>query len=115
MHVGTFTPEGTYAAAQAKLPHLLDLGVTHLELMPLATFPGRRGWGYDGVDLYAPFPAYGTPAQLAAFVQACHAWGRRAAGRGLQPLWGPTEIIWRQFGPYFTDHYKTGLGRRDQL
>jgi len=58
LHIGTFTPEGTYAAAQAKLPHLATLGVTHVELMPLATFPGRRGWGYDGVDLYAPFPLH---------------------------------------------------------
>src|SRR5260370_17511265 len=72
VHIGTFTSEGTYAAAQAKLQHLSDLGVTHVELMPLATFPGRRGWGYDGVDLYAPFPAYGTPQQLGSFVPACH-------------------------------------------
>ena len=72
LHLGTFTPEGTYAAAQRKLPYLAELGVTHLELMPLATFPGRRGWGYDGVDLFAPFPAYGTPQELAGFVHACH-------------------------------------------
>ena len=54
LHVGTFTPEGTYAAVAAKLDHLVSLGVTALELMPLADFPGRRGWGYDGVDLFAP-------------------------------------------------------------
>ena len=54
MHVGTFTPEATYAAARSRLEHLATLGVTHLELMPLASFPGKRGWGYDGVDLFAP-------------------------------------------------------------
>ena len=73
LHLGTFTPEGTYAAAQARLPHLFELGITHVELMPLAAFPGERGWGYDGVDLYAPFSGYGTPWELAAFIRACHA------------------------------------------
>ncbi len=89
LHVGTFTPEGTYAAAQAKLAHLIHLGITHVELMPLATFPGRRGWGYDGVDLYAPFPAYGTPQELAAFVDACHA-------LGLAVL---LDVVYNHFGP----------------
>ncbi len=110
MHVGTFTPEGTYTAAQGKLAHLLQLGITHIELMPLATFPGARGWGYDGVDLYAPFPAYGTPQQLAAFVRSCHE-------RGLQVLLdvvynhvGPDGNYLGQYGPYFTDRYKTGWG-----
>ena len=78
----------------------MDLGVTHLELMPLATFPGRRGWGYDGVDLYAPFPAYGTPQELAAFVQACHARGHRACcWTWSTTIWVPTEIIWRSTVP----------------
>jgi len=110
LHVGTFTPEGTYAAAQAKLPHLAQLGVTHVELMPLATFPGRRGWGYDGVDLYAPFPAYGAPPQLAAFVQACHA---RGIGVLLDVVYnhlGPDGNYLAQYGPYFTDRYKTNWG-----
>ena len=61
MHVGTFTPEGTWEAAIAQLPHLAGLGVTVLELMPVAEFPGRFGWGYDGVDLFAPTRLYGTP------------------------------------------------------
>ena len=69
LHIGSFTPAGTYDAAAGRLQYLADLGVTHVELMPLATFPGRRGWGYDGVDLYAPLPAYGTPAQLARFIE----------------------------------------------
>jgi maltooligosyltrehalose trehalohydrolase len=110
LHVGTFTPEGTYAAAQAKLPHLVQLGVTHIELMPLASFPGRRGWGYDGVDLYAPFPAYGTPQELVSFVQSCHA---RGIGVLLDVVYnhlGPDGNYLAQYGPYFTDRYKTGWG-----
>jgi maltooligosyltrehalose trehalohydrolase len=110
MHVGTFTPQGTYLAAQSKLAHLLDLGVTHLELMPLATFPGRRGWGYDGVDLYAPFPAYGTPQELAAFVQACHAVGIAVLLDVVYNHLGPDGNYLAEFGPYFTDHYKTPWG-----
>ena len=110
LHVGTFTPEGTYAAAQSKLPHLYELGVTHLELMPLATFPGQRGWGYDGVDLFAPFPAYGTPAQLAAFVRACHACGLAVLLDVVYNHFGPDGNYLASYGPYFTDRYKTGWG-----
>ena len=61
MHVGTFTPQGTYRAAIERLPYLRDLGVTSIELMPLADFPGERNWGYDGVRLYAPARVYGSP------------------------------------------------------
>jgi maltooligosyltrehalose trehalohydrolase len=110
LHIGTFTPEGTYAAAQAKLPHLAQLGVTHVELMPLATFPGRRGWGYDGVDLYAPLPAYGTPPQLASFVQACHARGMGVLLDVVYNHLGPDGNYLAQYGPYFTDRYKTNWG-----
>jgi maltooligosyltrehalose trehalohydrolase len=110
MHVGTFTPEGTYAAAQAKIPYLAGLGVTHLELMPVATFPGRRGWGYDGVDLYAPFPAYGTPAELAAFVQACHAQDLCVLLDVVYNHLGPDGNYLAQYGPYFTDRYETPWG-----
>jgi maltooligosyltrehalose trehalohydrolase len=110
IHVGTFTPEGTYAAAQAKIPHLTGLGVTHLELMPLATFPGRRGWGYDGVDLYAPFPAYGTPAELASFVQACHAHGLGVLLDVVYNHLGPDGNYLALYGPYFTDRYETAWG-----
>jgi len=110
LHVGTFTPEGTYAAAQTKLPHLCDLGVTHLELMPLATFPGQRGWGYDGVDLFAPFPAYGTPSELAAFVRACHACGLGVLLDVVYNHLGPDGNYLASYGPYFTDRYKTGWG-----
>jgi maltooligosyltrehalose trehalohydrolase len=110
MHVGTFTPEGTYAAAQVKLPHLVSLGVTHVELMPLATFPGRHGWGYDGVDLYAPLPAYGTPQDLARFVDACH---EQRLGALLDVVYnhlGPDGNYLGCYGPYFTDRVKTAWG-----
>jgi maltooligosyltrehalose trehalohydrolase len=110
LHVGTFTPEGTYTAAQAKLPHLVQLGVTHVELMPLAAFPGRRGWGYDGVDLYAPFPSYGTPQELASFVGACHGQGLGALLDVVYNHLGPDGNYLAQYGPYFTDRYKTGWG-----
>jgi maltooligosyltrehalose trehalohydrolase len=110
LHVGTFTPEGTYAGAQAKLPHLVRLGVTHVELMPLATFPGRRGWGYDGVDLFAPFPAYGTPRELAEFVGACHTMGLGVLLDVVYNHLGPDGNHLAQYGQYFTDRYKTGWG-----
>jgi maltooligosyltrehalose trehalohydrolase len=110
LHLGTFTPEGTYAAALRKLPYLAGLGVTHLELMPLATFPGRRGWGYDGVDLFAPFPAYGTPSELAGFIRACHSQGLAVLLDVVYNHLGPDGNYLAQYGPYFTDHYKTGWG-----
>jgi maltooligosyltrehalose trehalohydrolase len=110
LHVGTFTPEGTYAAAQTKLSHLVDLGITHVELMPLATFPGRRGWGYDGVDQFAPFPAYGTPQDLAAFVDACHALGLAVLLDVVYNHLGPDGNYLARYGPYFTDKYRTPWG-----
>jgi maltooligosyltrehalose trehalohydrolase len=75
LHVGAFTPEGTFDAAATRLPELAELGVTAVELMPVATFPGERGWGYDGVLTYAPHRAYGGPHGLARFVDAAHAAG----------------------------------------
>lgn len=89
LHVGTFTPEGTFASARARLPYLADLGVTAVELMPLAHFPGQRGWGYDGVLLFAPQPAYGTPDELRALVDAAHA-------LGLMVL---IDVVYNHFGP----------------
>ncbi len=75
LHLGTFTPEGTFEAAARRLPRLADLGVTAVEVMPVAHGPGRRGWGYDGALLFAPHPAYGTPDQMRAFVEAAQACG----------------------------------------
>ncbi|MGB3554774.1 MAG: malto-oligosyltrehalose trehalohydrolase [Jannaschia sp.] len=88
-HIGTFTPEGTFRAAIDRLDHLVDLGVTALELMPVATFGGERGWGYDGTLLYAPHRAYGTPDDLRALVDAAH-------GRGLMLL---LDVVYNHFGP----------------
>jgi maltooligosyltrehalose trehalohydrolase len=110
LHVGTFTPEGTYAAAAERLPALAELGVTHVELMPLATFPGRWGWGYDGVDLFAPHPAYGTPDELKAFVQSCHALGMAAVLDVVYNHLGPDGNYLGGFAPYFTDRYRTPWG-----
>ncbi|HTV78867.1 MAG TPA: malto-oligosyltrehalose trehalohydrolase [Steroidobacteraceae bacterium] len=110
LHVGTFTPEGTYAGAQRRLPHLSALGVTHIELMPLATFPGRHGWGYDGVYLFAPQPSYGTPAELAQFVAAAHAQGMAVLLDVVYNHLGPDGNYLGQFGPYFTDRVRTGWG-----
>jgi maltooligosyltrehalose trehalohydrolase len=89
IHVGTFSPEGTYAGVAARLPALRDLGVTAIELMPLAAFAGSRGWGYDGVALYAPFAGYGTPDQLRALVDEAH-------GLGLAVF---LDVVYNHFGP----------------
>jgi maltooligosyltrehalose trehalohydrolase len=110
LHVGTFTPAGTYAAAEARLEHLQALGITHVELMPLATFPGRRGWGYDGVDLFAPLPAYGAPRELAHFVDACHERGLAVLLDVVYNHLGPDGNYLGCYGPYFTDRVKTPWG-----
>jgi malto-oligosyltrehalose trehalohydrolase len=89
LHLGTFTPEGTLAAAAAKLPYLADLGITAVELMPLAAFAGSRGWGYDGVLPYAVHESYGTPEDLAAFVARAHAHG----------LMVFLDVVYNHFGP----------------
>jgi malto-oligosyltrehalose trehalohydrolase len=72
LHVGAFTPEGTFIAAAEKLDHLAELGVTAVEIMPVGDFPGRWGWGYDGVLPYAPDASYGRPEHFKAFVEAAH-------------------------------------------
>jgi maltooligosyltrehalose trehalohydrolase len=110
LHVGTFTPAGTYVAAEAQLEHLQALGITHVELMPLATFPGRRGWGYDGVDLFAPLPAYGAPRELAHFVDACHERGLAVLLDVVYNHLGPDGNYLGCYGPYFTDRVKTPWG-----
>ncbi|MEY6432200.1 malto-oligosyltrehalose trehalohydrolase [Thioalkalicoccus limnaeus] len=110
LHVGTFTPEGTFDAVIGKLDHLVELGLTHLELMPVQEFPGERGWGYDGVDLFAPHHAYGGPDGLKRLVDACH---RRGLAMLLDVVYnhlGPDGNYLGRFGPYFTDAYSTPWG-----
>ncbi len=110
MHVGTFTPEGTLDSAVGRLDHLVSLGVGMVELMPLATFPGRYGWGYDGVGLYAVHEPYGGPQALCRFVDACH---QRGLGVFLDVVYnhlGPSGNHLSEFGPYFTDRYGTPWG-----
>ncbi|MGE5547766.1 MAG: malto-oligosyltrehalose trehalohydrolase [Solirubrobacterales bacterium] len=112
LHVGTFTPEGTFRAAIAKLDYLVSLGVTAVELMPLAEFPGARGWGYDGVLLYAPEASYGRPEDLKALIDAAHA-------KGLMVF---LDVVYNHFGPegnylhatarrFFTDRHHTPWGQ----
>ncbi|HEX2570694.1 MAG TPA: malto-oligosyltrehalose trehalohydrolase [Polyangia bacterium] len=89
LHIGTFTPEGTWQAATERLGDLVDLGVTALEVLPVAEFPGRFGWGYDGVDLYAPYHLYGTPDDMRRFVDRAH-------GLGLAVL---LDVVYNHLGP----------------
>ena len=89
LHVGCFTPEGTFAAAATRLDHLAGLGVTAIEIMPVAQFSGARGWGYDGVLPYAPHPAYGSPNDMRAFIDEAHA-------RGIMVL---LDVVYNHFGP----------------
>jgi 1,4-alpha-glucan branching enzyme/maltooligosyltrehalose trehalohydrolase len=89
MHVGTFTQEGTYAAAADRLVELAALGITAIELMPLSAFPGAFGWGYDGVLPFAPYPGYGSPADLKRFIQAAHRLG----------LMVFLDVVYNHFGP----------------
>jgi maltooligosyltrehalose trehalohydrolase len=110
LHVGTFTDEGSFEAVIPRLDHLVDLGISVVELMPVAEFPGRRGWGYDGVDLYAPHHAYGGPDGLKRLVDACH---HRGLGVVLDVVYnhlGPAGNYLPRFGPYFTDRYRTPWG-----
>lgn len=110
LHVGTFTPEGTFEAAIERLDYLRDLGVTHVELMPVNEFSGRRGWGYDGVDLYAPHHAYGGPEGLKRLVDACHGCGLAVLLDVVYNHLGPAGNYLNRFGPYLTDWYKTPWG-----
>ncbi|HEX7167845.1 MAG TPA: malto-oligosyltrehalose trehalohydrolase [Acidimicrobiales bacterium] len=110
LHVGTFTPEGTFVAAIEKLPHLASLGVDVVELLPVAEFSGDRGWGYDGVDLFAPHHAYGGPDGLKRFVDAAHEAGIAVVIDVVYNHLGPAGNYLSEFGPYFTDKYATPWG-----
>ncbi|HEX3556221.1 MAG TPA: malto-oligosyltrehalose trehalohydrolase [Thermoanaerobaculia bacterium] len=112
MHLGTFTPEGTWEAAARKLPALAELGITVLEVMPVAEFPGRFGWGYDGVDLYAPYHLYGGPDDFRRFVDRAHALGLGVILDVVYNHLGPDGNYLKQLSEqYFTDKYENDWGQ----
>ena len=110
LHVGTFTPEGTLDSAISRLGHLAELGVDIVELMPLAAFPGKAGWGYDGVGLWAVHEAYGGPDALARFVDAAHNAGIGVCLDVVYNHLGPSGNYLSVFGPYFTQAHHTPWG-----
>jgi maltooligosyltrehalose trehalohydrolase len=111
MHLGTFTPEGTWEAAMRELPELKDAGITVVEIMPLADFAGKFGWGYDGVDLFAPTRLYGTPDDARRFIDRAHSLGMGVIHDVVYNHLGPDGNYLGQFGDdYATDRYKTDWG-----
>lgn len=110
LHIGTFTAEGTFDAAIQRLDALVELGITHVELMPVASFAGARGWGYDGVALYAPHHPYGGPEGLKRLVEACHRRGLAVLLDVVYNHLGPSGNYLGRYGPYFTDRYTTPWG-----
>ncbi|HXG51965.1 MAG TPA: malto-oligosyltrehalose trehalohydrolase [candidate division Zixibacteria bacterium] len=110
LHVGTFTPEGTFDAIIPVLAELRDLGITAVELMPVAQFPGDRNWGYDGVQPFAVQNSYGGPQALKRLVDACHNLGLAAVLDVVYNHLGPEGNYLADFGPYFTDRYRTPWG-----
>ncbi|MBW3658161.1 MAG: malto-oligosyltrehalose trehalohydrolase, partial [Actinobacteria bacterium] len=110
LHVGTFTPDGTFDAIVPRLPDLRELGVTTIELMPVWQFPGARNWGYDGVLPYAVQDSYGGPEGLRRLVDAAHAAGIAVVLDVVYNHYGPEGNHLRDFGPYFTDEYATPWG-----
>jgi len=115
LHIGTFTPQGTLDAAVDRLDHLVALGVDIVELMPVAAFPGDRGWGYDGVGLYAVHESYGGPEALQRFVDAAHRAGLGVALDVVYNHLGPSGNYLAEFGPYFTDAHHTPWGQAINL
>src|SRR5579863_10269429 len=110
LHIGTFTPRGTFEAAIERLDHVVELGVTHVELMPVNEYSGERGWGYDGVGLFAPHHAYGPPDALKRFVEACHL---KRLGVILDVVYnhfGPVGNHWSKFAPYTKENFATPWG-----
>lgn len=111
MHIGTFTPEGSWAAAARQLPELRDAGITVLEVMPVADFSGRFGWGYDGVDLFAPTRLYGQPDDFRAFVNEAHRVGLAVILDVVYNHVGPDGAFFKSFArAYFTDRYENEWG-----
>jgi len=111
LHVGTYTAEGTFDALIPHIPELVELGVTTVELMPVAQFPGARNWGYDGVYLFAPQNSYGRPESLQRFVNAAHEHGLSVALDVVYNHLGPEGNYLNAYGPYFTDRYRTPWGQ----
>lgn len=110
MHIGTFTAGGTFDSAIERLAHLADLGITHVEIMPVAEFPGDFGWGYDGVTLFATREAYGGPDGLKRFVSACHAHGLAVLLDVVYNHFGPVGNYAGRFAPYLTSNHCTPWG-----
>ena len=110
LHVGTFTPQGTFDAAIEKLPYLKSLGISVIEIMPIAAFPGTRNWGYDGVSLYAVQASYGGPEGLRRLVNAAHAQGLGVILDVVYNHLGNEGNYLRLFGPYFTAQHETPWG-----
>lgn len=115
LHVGTFTTEGTFDAAIERMDYLAELGVTHLELMPVAEFPGRFGWGYDGAAMFAVAQKYGGPDGLKRFVDACHRRGLAVLLDVVYNHFGPVGSYAMKFGPYLTDCHRTPWGNAINL
>ena len=110
LHIGTFSKEGTFDAAIEHLPYLADLGVTHVEVMPVAGWAGRQGWGYDGVSIFAPHEAYGGPDGFKRFVDACHAHGLSVILDVVYNHFGPSGNYATKFGPYLNPDRRTPWG-----
>ncbi|WP_406422820.1 malto-oligosyltrehalose trehalohydrolase [Streptomyces sp. NBC_00873] len=110
LHVGTYTEEGTFDAAAARLPHLAELGVTHVSLMPVCPFPGTHGWGYEGVSLWAVHEPYGGPDELKRFVDTAHGLGLAVVLDVVHNHLGPSGNHLPAFGPYFTETHHTPWG-----
>ena len=115
LHIGTFTPTGTFAGARERLPDLAALGVDLIEIMPIAPVPGTRNWGYDSVDIFAVTENYGGPAQFAAFVDAAHSHGMGVCLDVVYNHLGPDGNYLAGFGPYFTEDHTTPWGRGANL
>ena len=110
LHVGTFTQEGTFRSATEKLDYLAELGITAIEIMPVADFPGNRNWGYDGVLLFAPDSSYGRPDDLKALIDAAHAMGIMVFLDVVYNHFGPDGNYLPSYSPIFTDHHETPWG-----
>jgi maltooligosyltrehalose trehalohydrolase len=111
IHVGTYTAQGTFDALIPHIPELVELGITTVELMPVAQFPGSRNWGYDGVYPFAPQNSYGGPEPLQRFVNAAHEHGLSVALDVVYNHLGPEGNYLNAYGPYFTDRYRTPWGQ----